>query len=76
MADEAPYPLERAFVVQLRFDAALPVAVCGRVEHVVSGRACRFETAAELAAFVQQQLRDLAAAPGHAPTAPLHNRER
>lgn len=60
MTGEPQFPLERAFVVQLRRDATLPSAVCGRIEHIVSGRACRFESVAELASFVERTLGSLA----------------
>jgi len=52
-------PPERAFVVE--FSAAGATArddrLSGRVEHVVSGQAARFESAGELLEFVQGVLR-------------------
>ena len=46
-------PANRAFVVQLRWDADLGQGACtGRVEHVVSGAAATFRSLAELLAFV------------------------
>ena len=50
---EAPLPPERAFVVQLRArsDPAGEVFV-GRVEHIASGAVSRFQSAAELIAFI------------------------
>ena len=57
----APYPAEtqgepplspqRAFVVQFREG---PAPWAGRVEHVTSGRAARFQSAEELWAFMTQ----------------------
>jgi hypothetical protein len=50
-------PVERAFVVQFRAEAALePGGPLGRVEHVVSGQATHFHTLEELLAFLTQQL--------------------
>jgi hypothetical protein len=43
---------EGAFVVEFRLDAGLT----GRVEHIVSGRAARFESEGELLAFVRTVL--------------------
>jgi len=43
---------ERAFVVEFRLDAGF----AGRVEHIVSGRATRFESEGELLAFVRAVL--------------------
>ena len=43
---------EGAFVIEFRLDAGL----AGRVEHVVSGRATRFESEGELLAFVRTVL--------------------
>ena len=56
-ASEAPLPAERAFVVQLRAqsDPAGNLFV-GRAEHMASGVAERFGSAAELIAFIQKVL--------------------
>lgn len=49
----APLPPERAFVVQLRAARVAQGEIfTGRVEHVSSGEAVRFESAAELLAFI------------------------
>lgn len=63
----APLPPEGAFVVQVRTDpsvASQPLA--GRVEHIVSGQARRFESAAELLAFMEEVLRGQRHGPCHA----------
>jgi hypothetical protein len=50
-------PANRAFVVQLRWDADLGQGACaGRVEHVVSGAAATFRSLAELIAFVDDNV--------------------
>ena len=56
-ATEPPLPLERAFVVHLRprSDVAAGLFV-GRVEHIVSGAAGRFASAADLVEFVTRIL--------------------
>ena len=58
-ADPATLPPDRAFVVE--FGTARPAApddsLSGRVEHVISGRATRFESAGELLAFVRDVMR-------------------
>lgn len=50
--DRPSLPADRAFVVHLREDAN-PVAneIVGRVEHVISGRSCRFEDVGALIDF-------------------------
>ena len=52
-ATDVPLPPERAFVVQLRAltDPTGELFV-GRIEHIASGSACRFCSAAELTAFI------------------------
>jgi hypothetical protein len=46
-------PSDRAFVVQLRWDAAVEQAdFRGRVEHLVSMQATHFESVEELLAFI------------------------
>lgn len=52
-------PADHAFVIQLRQAAAPPHDLSGRVEHVVSGRAKRFESLADLLAFVGAVLAEL-----------------
>jgi len=53
----APLPAKSAFVVHLAADVGLaPEAMHGRIEHVVSGRAIRFASAADLIGFMQQTL--------------------
>jgi hypothetical protein len=56
-ASEAPLPAERAFVVQLRAqpDPAGNL-IAGRAEHIASGAAARFTSAADLIAFIAQVL--------------------
>jgi len=53
----APLPAERAFVVQLRA-ASVPAGelFVGRAEHMASGSAARFTSAAELIAFITRML--------------------
>ncbi len=54
---ERPLSPMRAFVVQFRDSAEDAQTVfSGRVEHMVSGRAARFESSAELLAFLVQAL--------------------
>jgi hypothetical protein len=57
--DAAVLPPERAFVVEFSSDDATARAahLSGRVEHVVSGQAARFESAGELLEFVQGVMR-------------------
>jgi hypothetical protein len=54
-------PADRAFVLQFRTSAGADPAWpwAGRVEHVVTGRAARFEDWATLRAFIARTLRDL-----------------
>ena len=52
-----PLPAERAFVVQLRVEAAVEQGhYAGRVEHVVSGQSAHFGTLEELLAFMARVL--------------------
>jgi hypothetical protein len=54
----APLSVTRAFVVQLRLDAAVEQgALAGRVEHVVSGQATDFQSLETLLAFMARVLR-------------------
>jgi len=53
----APLPAERAFVVQLRAATATAGELfVGRAEHMASGSAARFSSAAELIAFITRIL--------------------
>ena len=58
-ADVADLPLEGAFIVEFRLDAADSPAdrLGGRIEHVASGAATRFASAHELLSFVRSVLR-------------------
>ncbi len=63
-------PAERAFVVQLRADADLARGVVrGRVEHMLSGAAARFESLEQLVGCMQDAL--AAAARRSTPPAPI-----
>ncbi len=59
-------PPDRAFVVEFRGGKTLgkDEPLSGRVEHVVSGKAARFESAGELLEFVRSVLRSRARAKG------------
>lgn len=49
---------DRAFVVHLRRSSGSDdAALSGRIEHVISGRSARFDTLAELAAFMSEVTR-------------------
>jgi hypothetical protein len=50
------YPQSHAFVVQFESGPARPVPRAGRVEHIASGHALRFESVAELLEFVITEL--------------------
>jgi hypothetical protein len=51
--NKPPLPSNRAFVVQLRGDAAVEQAdFRGRVEHLMSFQATHFESVEELTAFI------------------------
>ena len=53
----APLSVTRAFVVQLRADAAVEQgALAGRVEHVVSGQATDFQSLETLLTFMARVL--------------------
>ena len=59
--EEAP-PLSsrRAFVVQFRIGAgAEPARFTGRVEHMTSGQATRFESVEDLVAFITRVLAEV-----------------
>ena len=56
-ADGPSLPSDKAFVVQFRAQADGTQEHCeGRVEHLVSGRATRFSSQAELMAFFVRNL--------------------
>ncbi len=64
----APLPRQRAFVVQFHPDTDIETGrMSGRVEHVVSGRAMRFDSLEALLAFIGQVLRDRRTASPEAP---------
>jgi hypothetical protein len=55
--NDAPLSPRWAFVVQLRQGTPLtPEALCGRVEHVVSGQAALFGSLEEVRAFMERVL--------------------
>ena len=54
----APLPAGRAFVVQLRATEPAGELFVGRAEHMASGTAERFASAAELIAFITRILAD------------------
>jgi hypothetical protein len=57
-------PANRAFVVQFRApQAGRPLAVEGRVEHLVSGQEMRFTSWDQLVAFITRMLTALPLAP-------------
>jgi hypothetical protein len=54
---QSPFPTQRAFVVQIHADAEVAQGqVWGRVEHIVSGQATRFQSVEELVTFMVQVL--------------------
>jgi len=61
---EPTLPSNRAFVVQFRATkSTAPVSPAGRVEHVVSGQATRFESWEYLQRFLEQVLAEIEAEP-------------
>ena len=51
--NETPFPPDRAFVVQLRRRQSPRAEIfVGRVEHLASGEVTRFDSVAELVAFL------------------------
>jgi hypothetical protein len=67
-ADAQPFPVQRAFVVQVHATAAVAHGqLAGRVEHVLSGRAAHFQTMDELLAFIARLLTALESAPEEPP---------
>ena len=61
MTHENPprFPADCAFVIQFTQPRAGTHARCGRIEHVASGRARRFDDGAQLMAFVAEVLASL-----------------
>ena len=56
-----PFPIQHAFVVQFAADKTLGnVGLAGRVEHIVSGQAIRFQSVEERLAFITRILQALA----------------
>ena len=56
--ERAALPPERAFVLQLRREAAgEPASFTGRIEHVTSGRHTRFQSVDQAVAFIANVLR-------------------
>ena len=56
----------QAFVVQFGRETALDTGrMAGRVEHVVSGKAARFQSVDELMAFMTEVLREVASSLHH-----------
>jgi hypothetical protein len=52
------YPTQRAFVVQIHAEADMAQGeVRGRVEHIVTGQATRFETVEALVQFIMKVLK-------------------
>ena len=59
-SEAAPLSAHKAFVVHLVDGESLETeAVCGRVEHVVSGRYVRFTSITQLIEFMQQAVTNL-----------------
>lgn len=59
-------PADHAFVLQFESNCGADGGARGRVEHVVSGRASRFQSIDELATFLAVVLREVAANAGEA----------
>ena len=67
-AADQPFPVQRAFVVQVHATAAVAHGhLAGRVEHVLSGQAVHFHTLDDLLAFIARVLTRLEAAPEEPP---------
>jgi len=66
--DDQPFPVQRAFVMQVHATAAVAHGhLAGRVEHVLSGQAVHFQTMDDLLAFIARVLTRLEAAPEEPP---------
>lgn len=57
---QGPFPIQHAFVVQFAAETPLDATgMTGRVEHLVSGRATRFESMEALVAFMMERLQEI-----------------
>ena len=57
---QGPFPIQHAFVVQFAAETTLDaMGITGRVEHLVSGQATRFQSAEALFAFMVARLREV-----------------
>jgi hypothetical protein len=66
--DAQPFPVQRAFVVQVHATAAVVHGhLAGRVEHVLSGQAAHFHTVDDLLAFIARVLTALDTTPEEPP---------
>jgi hypothetical protein len=66
--DDQPFPVQRAFVVQVHATAAVAQGpLTGRVEHVLSGQAVHFQTVDDLLAFIARVLTRIETAPEEPP---------
>lgn len=64
---EPMLPSNRAFIVQFRAATELVPGRCaGRVEHLVSGQATRFESWEQCRLFIEQTLANVGGGPGAA----------
>jgi hypothetical protein len=55
-----PFPIQHAFVVQFAAETTLDATgITGRVEHLVSGQATRFQSVAALFAFMAARLQEV-----------------
>ena len=55
-----PFPIQHAFVVQFAAETTLDATdITGRVEHLVSGQATRFQSVEALFAFMAARLREV-----------------
>ena len=62
---QSPYPIEHVFVVQFETTTGLDAeSLAGRVEHIESGQATRFQSMTVLIEFVAQALQEIQA-PDH-----------
>ena len=59
-APQGPFPIQHTFVVQFAAETTLDaMGLTGRVEHLVSGRATRFQSVQELFAFMAARLQEV-----------------
>lgn len=54
--DRPLYPVDQSFVLQVRRGSCPAEALAGRVEHLASGHAARFESAEELVRFITSSM--------------------